>query len=82
VRVGDPQHSSDLIPNLIVDDSPSPTERGEIAAFVNGTEVDERSPSGPPSAYVFKTTADPFADGSLASRVDTGIVRTIPTCKT
>jgi elongation factor G len=67
---------SDLILDLIVDDMPSPTERGEITAFVNGTEAHRKiTESDLPSAYVFKTTADPFAGRISYFRVDTGIVK-------
>jgi elongation factor G len=67
---------SDLILNLIVDDMPNPTERGEITAFVNGTEAHRKvAESDLPSAYVFKTTADPFAGRITYFRVDTGIVK-------
>jgi elongation factor G len=67
---------SDLILDLIVDDMPNPTERGEITAFVNGTEAHRPvAESGLASAYVFKTTADPFAGRINFFRVDTGIVK-------
>jgi elongation factor G len=67
---------SDLILNLIVDDMPNPTERGEITAFVNGTEAHRKvAESDLPSAYVFKTTADPFAGRITYFRVDTGIIK-------
>ncbi len=67
---------SDLIMNLIVEDMPNPTERGEITAFVNGTEAHRKvAESDLPSAYVFKTTADPFAGRITFFRVDTGIVK-------
>jgi elongation factor G len=67
---------SDLILNLIVDDMPSPTERGEITAFVNGVEAHRKIvESDLPSAYVFKTTADPFAGRINYFKVDTGIVK-------
>jgi len=67
---------TDLILDLIVDDMPNPTERGEITAFVNGTEAHRPiAESGLASAYVFKTTADPFAGRINFFRVDTGIVK-------
>jgi elongation factor G len=67
---------SDLILNLIVDDMPNPTERGEITAFVNGTEAHRKvAESDLPSAYVFKTTADPFAGRITFFRVDTGVIK-------
>jgi elongation factor G len=67
---------ADLILDLIVDDMPNPTERGEITAFVNGTEAHRPiAESGLASAYVFKTTADPFAGRINFFRVDTGIIK-------
>jgi len=67
---------TDLILDLIVDDMPNPTERGEITAFVNGTEAHRPiAESGLASAYVFKTTADPFAGRINFFRVDTGIIK-------
>jgi elongation factor G len=67
---------SDLILDLIVEDMPNPTERGEITAFVNGVEAHRPvAESDLPSAYVFKTTADPFAGRISYFRVDTGIIR-------
>jgi elongation factor G len=67
---------SDLILNLIVDDMPSPTERGEITAYVNGVEAHRKIvESDLPSAYIFKTTADPFAGRINYFKVDTGIIK-------
>jgi elongation factor G len=67
---------SDLILNLIVDDMPSPTERGEITAFINGVEAHRKIvESDLPSAYIFKTTADPFAGRINFFKVDTGIIK-------
>src|SRR5260370_2782944 len=67
---------SDLILDLVVEDMPNPTERGEITAFVNGVEAHRPvAESDLPSAYVFKTTADPFAGRITYFRVDTGIVK-------
>ena len=67
---------ADLILDLIVEDMPNPTERGEITAFVNGVEAHRPvAESDLPSAYVFKTTADPFAGRITYFRVDTGIIK-------
>ena len=67
---------SDLILDLIVDDMPNPTERGEITAVVNGTEAHRPiAESDLPSAYVFKTSADPFAGRISFFRVDTGVIQ-------
>ncbi len=66
----------DLLLDLIVEDMPNPTERGEITAFVNGVEAHRPiAESDLPSAYVFKTTADPFAGRISYFRVDTGIIK-------
>ncbi len=55
---------------------PNPTERGEITAFVNGTEAHRPvAESGLASAYVFKTTADPFAGRITYLQGDTGIIK-------
>jgi len=67
---------SDLILDLVVDDMPNPTERGEITAVVNGTEAHRPvAESDLASAYIFKTTADPFAGRISFFRVDTGIIK-------
>jgi elongation factor G len=67
---------ADLLLDLIVEDMPNPTERGEITAFVNGVEAHRPvAESDLPSAYVFKTTADPFAGRISYFRVDTGVVK-------
>jgi elongation factor G len=54
---------TDLILDLIVEDMPAPTFR-EAPAGVTG-----------PSAFVFKTTADPFAGRITYFRVMTGVVK-------
>jgi len=67
---------SDLILDLIVEDMPNPTERGEITAVVNGKEAHRPvAESDLCSAYVFKTTADPFAGRITFFRVDTGVIK-------
>ncbi len=67
---------ADLLLDLIVEDMPNPTERGEITAYVNGVEAHRPvAESDLPSAYVFKTTADPFAGRISYFRVDTGIIK-------
>ena len=60
-----------------IDDMPKSTSSGgEITAFVNGTEAHRKvAESDLPSAYVFKTTADPFAGRITYFRVDTGIIK-------
>ena len=67
---------SDLILNFVVDNLPAPTEREGIAATVNGAEGTQKiSSAGQPSAFVFKTTADPFAGRITYFKVITGVVK-------
>jgi elongation factor G len=55
---------SDLILNFIVDNLPAPTERESPGKGVAG-----------PSAFVFKTTADPFAGRITFFKVMSGVVK-------
>jgi elongation factor G len=67
---------TDQILNFIVDNLPAPAERDGVAATLNGTEgVQKVSSGGQPSAFVFKTTADPFAGRITFFKVYTGVVR-------
>jgi elongation factor G len=67
---------TDLILNFIVETLPAPTEREGVAALINGKEgIQKISSSGSPSAFVFKTTADPFSGRITYFRVITGIVK-------
>jgi elongation factor G len=55
---------------------PAPTERGGVAATVNGQEtVQKIASTGPASAFVFKTSADPFSGRITYFKVYTGIVK-------
>ena len=66
---------ADLILNFIVDHLPAPTER-EVVAKVNGEETARKiAESGPCSAFVFKTTADPFAGRITYFKVYSGVVK-------
>ena len=66
---------SDLILNFVVENLPAPTER-EVTAKSNGTEVSRKiSDAGPCSAFVFKTTADPFSGRITYFKVYSGILR-------
>ncbi len=66
---------SDLILNFMVENLPAPTER-EVAAKVDGAETMRKVVStGPTSAYVFKTTADPFAGRITFFKVYSGVVK-------
>jgi elongation factor G len=67
---------TDLILNLIVDNLPSPVERGAVAATINGAEGEQKiSAAGPASLFVFKTTADPFSGRITFFKVYTGVVK-------
>jgi elongation factor G len=68
--------ATDLILNLIVDNLPSPVERGAVAATINGAEGEQKiSAAGPASLFVFKTTADPFSGRITFFKVYTGVVK-------
>jgi elongation factor G len=66
---------SDLILNFIADNLPAPTER-EVTAITNGAEAARKiTDSGSASAFVFKTTADPFSGRITFFKVYSGVVR-------
>src|ERR1022692_769362 len=66
---------TDLILNFVVDNLPAPTER-EVTVKTNGEEtVRKIADAGPCSAYVFKTTADPFAGRITYFKVYSGVVK-------
>jgi elongation factor G len=66
---------TDLILNFVVDNLPAPTER-EVAAKTNGGEAARKiSDAGPCSAFVFKTTADPFAGRITYFKVYSGVLK-------
>ncbi len=67
---------TELILNFITDFLPAPSERGEIAATVNGAEKTVKVASSEhPSLFVFKTTADPFAGRINYFKVYTGVLK-------
>jgi len=67
---------ADLLLNFIVENLPAPTEREGIAATVGGKEAMQKiAESGPASAFVFKTTADPFSGRITYFKVITGTVK-------
>ena len=67
---------TDLLLNFIVENMPAPTEREGIAAMIGGKEGTQKiSSSGLPSAFVFKTTADPFSGRITYFKVITGVVK-------
>ena len=72
------QHNigTDLILNFIVENMPSAAERPPLAAKINGADGEQKiTSSGLASAFVFKTTADPFAGRITYFRVITGVVK-------
>ena len=67
---------TDLLLNFIVENLPAPTEREGIAATAAGKEITQKiAGSGPASAFVFKTTADPFSGRITYFKVITGTVK-------
>ncbi len=53
---------SDMLLDLIADAFPSPLDRPPVQLSLNGQPLERKyTDSGPVAAYVFKTTADPFA---------------------
>ncbi len=67
---------TDLILDYIVDYLPAPVEREPLAAHLDGQEVTRAiSDSGPVSAFVFKTGADPFSGRVTYFKVCSGMVK-------
>ena len=67
---------SDQILNFIVDNMPAPTDRGTAAGKQNGNEVERKiADAEPVSAFVFKTTADPFAGRITYFKVYSGVLK-------
>ena len=67
---------SDQILNFIVDNLPAPTDRGTVEAKQNGNEVARKiGDAEPVSAFVFKTTADPFAGRITFFKVYSGVLK-------
>ena len=68
---------TDLILNFVVDNLPAPTER-EVAVKTHGDGDATARPvtdEGPCSAFVFKTSADPFAGRITYFKVYSGILK-------
>jgi elongation factor G len=66
---------SDLILNFAVDNLPAPVDR-EVRAKANGDEVSRKiAEAGQCSAFVFKTTADPFAGRITYFKVYSGVLK-------
>jgi elongation factor G len=67
---------TDLLLNFIVENLPAPTEREGIAATIGDKEgIQKVTATGAPSAFVFKTTADPFSGRITFFKVITGTVK-------
>jgi elongation factor G len=67
---------ADLILDFIVEDLPSPADRPAIPATVDGQESTRKiGIADPVSAFVFKTSADPFAGRITFFRVITGVLK-------
>ena len=67
---------SDRLLDLIVEAFPSPLDRPAPAVTVNGKETERVcADSGPVAAFVFKTTADPFAGRISYFKVLSGVVK-------
>jgi len=67
---------SDRLLDLIVEAFPSPLDRPAAKVMINGVEAErECSDSGPVAAYIFKTTADPFAGRISYFKVLSGVVK-------
>ncbi|MGO4882900.1 MAG: elongation factor G [Bryobacteraceae bacterium] len=66
---------TDQILNFVVDHLPAPTER-DVTVKANGEETPRKvADAGPCAAFVFKTTADPFAGRITYFKVYSGVVR-------
>jgi len=66
---------TDLIFNFILENLPAPTER-EVTVKTNADESQRKiADAGPCSAFVFKTTADPFAGRITYFKVYSGVLK-------
>jgi len=67
----------DRLLDFIVEEFPSPADRGAITVVGKGDseETREPDPSGPLSAFVFKTVSDPFVGHITMFRVFSGSVK-------
>ncbi|HEY3826978.1 MAG TPA: elongation factor G [Bryobacteraceae bacterium] len=67
---------ADLLLNLIVEAFPSPLDRPAVKLTLNGAEIERKySDKEPAAAYVFKTTADPFAGRITYFKVLSGCIK-------
>jgi elongation factor G len=67
----------DRLLDFIVEEFPSPLDRGPVKVIAKGGEDEERTcdPNGPLTAFVFKTLSDPFVGHITMFRVFSGKVR-------
>jgi elongation factor G len=67
----------DRLLDFVVEEFPSPVDRRAVTVHAKGGGEDERScdPSGPLTAFVFKTVSDPFVGHITMFRVLSGRVR-------
>jgi elongation factor G len=67
---------ADRILDFCTQHFPSPVETGPVKGILNGQEVERKvSDNQPVSAFVYKTTADPFAGRVTHFKVISGIVK-------
>ena len=67
---------SDRLLDLIVEAFPSPVDRPPAKVTLNGAETERKcADSEPVAAFVFKTTADPFAGRLTYFKVLSGVIR-------
>jgi elongation factor G len=67
---------ADLILDFITETFPAPNERPAVPGKINGQDVvREITDDAPPAAFVFKTTADPFAGRISFFKVISGVVK-------
>ena len=67
----------DRLLDFIVEEFPSPLDRGSVAVVGKGGEEEERAcdPAAPTTAFVFKTVSDPFVGHITMFRAFSGKVR-------
>ncbi len=67
----------DRLLDFIVEEFPSPIERGTVEVIGKGSDTKERAcdPAAPTTAFVFKTVSDPFVGHITMFRVFSGTVR-------
>jgi elongation factor G len=67
---------TDLLLNFAVENLPAPSEREAVAATLNGQEVKRKiAATEPVSAFVFKSTADPFSGRITFFKVYSGVLK-------